>query len=145
MCFSLKRSSYLARAHESAVKASRTSLTTGLTNRDFTATQDLVRRYHYLATHFNIDQRVTMATILDPSLGQLDRLPGKIRNRIYDLTVDSSRQQCDPCKRCQPYVALSLVSKKVRKESVRFIKDAHEEPCTHNRFVYSIPSSWQGD
>lgn len=80
---------------------------------------------------------------LKPSLGQLDRLPGEARNRIYDLAADSSNEEVDIAKRCHPYGAIALVSKQVHRESVGFIRTHYDSECQHRRFVFKIPRDWE--
>lgn len=76
------------------------------------------------------------------SLGQLDRLPGEVRNRIYKLAVDSSKEEVHVTDPCRPHIALAFVSKQVHHESIGFIRDEYKEPCKHRRVVFKIPQKW---
>lgn len=79
---------------------------------------------------------------LNPSLGQLDRAPGEVRNKIYEMTSDSSSEEVDITEPCQARETIAKVSKQVNRESSSIVSALDKEPCRHHRFVSTIPIEW---
>lgn len=72
----------------------------------------------------------------NPSLGPLARLPGEIRNRIYELAIDRSDEEVEIKKPCYPHAALCRASKQIGRECVGIIQSVKRSPCQHRRFLF---------
>lgn len=78
----------------------------------------------------------------NPSLGVLGRLPGELRNVIYDLAINTEHElEVDYHKPCRQRQSLHLVSRQVHAETKSLMAafQARSSPCEHVNFSVRVP------
>lgn len=83
---------------------------------------------------------VKQLAVTNSSLSTLARLPGELRNAVYQLAIETEYELeavfYGPCRLRQ---SLHLISKQVHKETKGFSQAVKDRPCQHTKFLVTVP------
>jgi len=76
---------------------------------------------------------------MDPSLGDLSRLPRELRDTVYIFALEPATVDVESHSCCQVHNLLHSVSRKLRIKSSCVVKRLQSQPCKHTKLSFLLP------